>query len=103
MTEEPSADEIELERIETLAFNMKKLMESAGWQTLEEHFRLIRIGRRNSIFQREKGGLDSLLLLADSMSELAGMEFMMGLPAALRTEAELERSALLDNLNTEEE
>lgn len=99
--EEPPVDvlnrdlELRIEEARATVFHLQKLLLSDGWKTLEAQFRMIRMGRRNAVFHREGTGLDSLLDTADKLSELAGMEFILGLPAALITENQLELEALI--------
>ena len=90
-----------LDEYATIKHNLKKLLESKGWEILEDYFKAIRVARKNEIFGSMDKGFDGLIELGKMKSELAGMEFIMRLPEAIYAEVDDEERALRDELENE--
>lgn len=62
---------------------LQELLDSEGWRVLQAGIKANLISRRNDLVTRVESGMDGLIDLGRSQSELAGMQHAINFPGLL--------------------
>lgn len=79
------------------------LLASEGWERLAKMVQSLRLTKRNQILGGSGEGLNGLVEDAKVRSELAGIEFLFGVPQQMVEDLQLEVDAVLEELRMDEE
>jgi hypothetical protein len=95
--------EKQLDELREQKDRLELLIESAGWKELTSIMNQQKVMRRNEVFNQQNGTLDGVIGMANSVSELTGIDTVLQMPKIIIEEAQTEITALLDLLETAQE
>ncbi len=98
---DPLNDELEEEL--RLVHNLEALVESPGWLILRSIMSSQERIRRNEILTGNHAGMDGLINRDKLISELAGINTVMNMPASIILDSKTKISGLLEEQNLETE
>lgn len=75
---------------------LQELLASQGWEILQQGVRSNLASRRQDLVTRVEPGMDGLIDLGRSQSEMAGMQFMYNFPGILLDDVRGEIQGLLE-------
>ena len=95
--------EEEMENLRATVLVLQELQQSEGWVQLVKLINGRRLGLRQSLFGVDSNGkgLDGLIELARTQSELAGIEFVINLPRFVIEENEMQLRAIIEDIQNE--
>ena len=95
--------ENQMEELRSTVRVLKELQQSEGWGLLGKMLNSRRLGLRQSLFgiDANSRGLDGLIEIARTQSELAGIEFVLNLPKFIIDDNEMQLEAIIEDLQNE--
>lgn len=77
----------------------KDLQSSKGWELMKIGVEAQLRGRRVALDDLRPGGIDALISIGGSISEMAGMRLVLGWPEIMLNELRLKEQQLLEMIN----